>query len=71
MCATLIQTEADHRVALARIVALMDAVTGSPEADELSVLAELVQAYEEKHFPIAPPTKAGAVRFRLEQMNQS
>ena len=49
---TPIRTEADHKAALARIDALMDAVVGSPEAEELSVLADLVEAYEAKHFPI-------------------
>ena len=64
---TPIQTEADHKAALARIDALMDAVAGTPEADELSALADLVQAYEEKRFPIALPTPVEAIRFRMEQ----
>jgi HTH-type transcriptional regulator/antitoxin HigA len=64
---TPIRTEADHRAALARIDALMDAVVGSPEADELSVLADLVEAYEAKHFPIDLPTPVEAIRFRMEQ----
>lgn len=64
---TPIRTEADHEAALARIDALMDAEVGSPEADELSVLAELVEAYETKHFPIELPTPVEAIRFRMEQ----
>lgn len=64
---TPIRTEADHKAALARIDALMDAVAGSPEADELSVLADLVEAYEAKHFPIEVPTPVEAIRFRMEQ----
>ena len=39
----------------------------APEADELSVLADLVEVYEEKHFPIDPPTPVEAIRFRMEQ----
>jgi HTH-type transcriptional regulator/antitoxin HigA len=62
-----IRTEADHRAALARINELMDAEAGTPEADELSVLADLVQAYEAKHFPIERPTPVEAIRFRMEQ----
>jgi HTH-type transcriptional regulator/antitoxin HigA len=62
-----IRTEADHKAALARIDALMDAVAGSSEADELSVLADLVEAYETKHFPIELPTPVEAIRFRMEQ----
>jgi HTH-type transcriptional regulator / antitoxin HigA len=64
---TPIRTEADHKAALARIDALMDAVVDSPEAEELSVLADLVEAYEAKHFPIDLPTPIEAIRFRMEQ----
>jgi len=62
-----IATEEDHKVALARIDALMDAAAGTPEADELSVLADLVETYEAKNFPIEPPTQAEAILFRMEQ----
>lgn len=64
---TPIRTEADHKAALARIDELMDAAAGTPEADELSVLADLVEAYEAKHFPIELPTPVEAIRFRMEQ----
>lgn len=62
-----IRTEADHRATLARIEELMDAEAGTPEADELSVLADLVEIYEAKHFPIERPTPLDAIRFRMEQ----
>jgi HTH-type transcriptional regulator/antitoxin HigA len=64
---TPIRTEADHKAALARIDALMDAAAGTSEADELSVLADLVEAYEAKHLPIELPTPVEAIRFRMEQ----
>lgn len=64
---TPIRTEADHKAAMARIDVLMDAEVGSPEIDELAVLAELVEAYEAKHFPIELPTPVEAIRFRMEQ----
>lgn len=64
---TPIRTEADHKAALARIDALMDAAAGTPEADELTVMADLVAAYEAKHFPIDLPTPVEAIRFRMEQ----
>jgi HTH-type transcriptional regulator/antitoxin HigA len=62
-----IATEDDHKVALARIDALMGAAAGTPEADELSVLADLVEAYEAKHYPIELPTPVEAILFRMEQ----
>lgn len=50
-----IKTESDYRSALAIIDRLFDAPENSPEADELDVLATLVEAYEQKHYPIEPP----------------
>ena len=64
---TPIRTEADHKAALARMDALMDAEAGTPEVDELSILADLVEAYEAKHFPIELPSPVDAIRFRMEQ----
>ncbi len=56
-----IRTERDHRRALAEIERLMDAEEGSPEADRLDVLATLVEAYEDKHWPIDPPDPVSAI----------
>jgi HTH-type transcriptional regulator/antitoxin HigA len=44
-----IRTEADYEAALARIDTLMDAEPGTPEGEELDVLTDLVEHYEEKH----------------------
>ena len=62
-----IRTDADHAAALARIDALMNAEAGTPEADELAVLAELVEAYEAQRFPVALPSTVEAIHFRMEQ----
>jgi hypothetical protein len=34
---------------------LMDAEEDTREADELDVLATLIEAYEDKHYPMDPP----------------
>jgi HTH-type transcriptional regulator/antitoxin HigA len=47
-----IETEADYDAALARAAELMDAEEGTPEADELDVIATLIEAYEDKHYPM-------------------
>ena len=39
----------------------------TPEADELDILATLIEAYEDKHFPMDLPSPAAAIRFRMEQ----
>src|SRR5436309_2825272 len=62
-----IRTEADYEVALARIDALMDAEPGTPEGEELDVLTDLVEHYEEKQVPMGYPSAIAAIEFRLEQ----
>jgi len=63
-----IRTDADHAAALRRIDELMDAAPGTPEADELDVLATLVEAYEDRHFPVADPDPLAAIQFRMDQL---
>ena len=61
-----IRTDADYQAALVRIDALMDAEAGTAEGDELDVLATLVVAYEEKHFPIEEPDPVEFIKNMLE-----
>jgi HTH-type transcriptional regulator / antitoxin HigA len=62
-----IRTEADYEAALNRIDALMDAEPGTPEGEELDVLTDLVEHYEEKHVAMGYPSAVAAIEFRLEQ----
>jgi HTH-type transcriptional regulator/antitoxin HigA len=62
-----IRTEADYEAALERIEALIDAKLGTPEADELEILASLIERYEAGRFPVAAPTPLAAIQFRMEQ----
>jgi HTH-type transcriptional regulator / antitoxin HigA len=62
-----IKTEADYDAALARAAALMDAEVDTPEADELDILATLIEAYEDKHYPMGPPDPIEAIKYRMEQ----
>jgi len=62
-----IRTEADYSAALARVDALMDAEPGTADGEELDVLADLVEHYEEKHVPMGFPTALAAIQFRMEQ----
>lgn len=54
---TSVTNAVEHEQALARIDELMDAEAGTPEVEELSKLAEIVQAYEQVAFPIALATE--------------
>lgn len=56
-----IKTEEDYETALERIDALMDAEAGSDEADELEVLATLVELYEDKVYPMDFPDPIEAI----------
>jgi HTH-type transcriptional regulator/antitoxin HigA len=66
-----IRTEADYKAALARVDGLMDAGLGTPEGEELDVLADLIGLYEGRHVPMGYPTALGALRFRMEQADLS
>jgi HTH-type transcriptional regulator/antitoxin HigA len=66
-----IRTEEDYRETLARVDELWDSPLGSPEGDELDVLATLVEAYEQEHYPMLPPDPVEAIKFRMEQMGLS
>jgi HTH-type transcriptional regulator/antitoxin HigA len=63
-----IKTEQDYERALARTDDLMDAEPNTPEGDELDVLTTLIEAYEDRHFPIDTPDPVEAILFRVEQM---
>lgn len=65
-----IKTEADHKAALREIERLWGAEEGTPDGDRLDILATLVDAYEETHFPIDLPDPVEAIKFRLEQQGE-
>ena len=62
-----IRTEEDYEAALARIDDILGAKPGTPEGDELDVLSDLVFMYEDRHYPIGPPSLPEAIEFCMEQ----
>jgi len=68
-----IHTEADYRATLKEVSALMesDPERGTPEGDRLDILTTLVQVWEARHCPIAPPDPVEAIKFRMEQSGLS
>jgi HTH-type transcriptional regulator/antitoxin HigA len=64
-----IRTEADYEVALAEVERLWGAKSGTPKGDRLDVLATLIDAWENEHYPIDPPDPIEAIKFRMEQQN--
>ena len=63
-----IKNQKDYKSALKRIELLWDAKPNTPHGDELEILATLVEAYEDKKFPIIPPDPIEAIKFRMEQL---
>lgn len=66
-----IKTEKDYNNAIERIERLWGAKKDTQEGDELDLLVTLVEAYEMKHYPIAPPDPIDAIKFRMEQMGMT
>ena len=66
-----IRTEADYQVVLDEIERLLDAKSGTSEADRLEILTTLVEAYEEKHYPIPPPDPIEAILYQMESRGLS
>lgn len=64
-----LHTEADYEAALQAVSPFFDNEPdeGTPESDNFEMLIILIEAYEAKHYPIAPPDPIEAILFRMEQ----
>jgi HTH-type transcriptional regulator/antitoxin HigA len=63
----IISNQKEHRDALEEIERLWEARPGTPDHDDLEVLALLVEDYEKRTFTMEEPDPVEAIRFRLEQ----
>jgi HTH-type transcriptional regulator / antitoxin HigA len=66
-----IKTEQDYKASVKRVEELWGAKKDTAEGDELDLLVTLIESYEMKHYPIAPPDPIDAIKFRMEQMGIS
>lgn len=70
-----VHTEADYRSALKQAEAFFDAPQEpDPESVEgvfFDALITLIEAYEARHYPIAPSDPIEAIKFRMEQAGLS
>jgi HTH-type transcriptional regulator/antitoxin HigA len=62
-----IRNDQDLRQALQRLEVIFQAKPKTPEFDEMEILATLIEAYENKHYPIGPAKPIDAIKFRMEQ----
>lgn len=71
-----IKNEQEYQAILARFDELIKIVgDDTPKTDknyiELDVLADLLEAYDKKHYPITPPNLAEVIRLRMDEMDIS
>ena len=66
-----IKTDEDCEVACKRIDEIFQAEPGSKEEEELDILVTLVDAYEEKHFPVGKPHPIKAIKIQMEGLGIS
>jgi HTH-type transcriptional regulator/antitoxin HigA len=62
-----IRTKAGYEAALKEVERLWGARSGTPAGDRLDILATLIEAYEDEHYPMDPPDPIAAIKFRMEQ----
>mgnify|MGYP000382541765 CR=1 FL=1 len=63
-----IKTEADYEWALAEITKYFEnePEVGSPDGNRFDVLATLIEAYEDKHYPIEMPDPVEVINAHME-----
>ena len=66
-----IRNERDLRAAFKRLDVIFQAAAGTPEAEEMEILTTLIEAFENKHYPVSPPDPVEAIKFRMEQQGLS
>jgi len=66
-----IKNEKDYNDSIRRIEELWGTKKDTQQGDELDLLVTLVESYEIKHYPIAPPDPVDAIKFRMEQMGMT
>ncbi len=62
-----IKNSQDYELTLLAIDALWDAKPNTSNGDKLDILVTLVEAYEQKYFPIEAPDPVEAIKFRMQQ----
>lgn len=66
-----IRTDADRDEAIREIDRLWGAPENSVEGDKLDVLATLVSVYDDKHYPIKPPSPLEMLNYAVTDMGRS
>lgn len=62
-----IKSEEEYDLCVARLEKIFFATEGTKEFDELSILCNKIEKYEEKHYPIGTPSEEEMAQFMKEQ----
>ncbi len=62
-----IRNDEDLHAAFKQLELVYHAQEGTPDADEMEILVTLIEAYENKHYPINVSDPVEAIKFRMEQ----
>ncbi|SFZ94887.1 HTH-type transcriptional regulator / antitoxin HigA [Flaviramulus basaltis] len=68
---TIIKSKNQYNAYLKRMHEIFDAKNGTPEGDELDLLALVIEKYEDEHYPIEAPDPIKVIQFMMEQMNMN
>ena len=66
-----IRNDDDHRLALREVERLWGAQEGTPDGDKLDVLATLIEAYENRYFPVPDADPVDILHFAIGDMGHS
>lgn len=66
-----IKTTEDYEAALHAVESLWDAKPNTQKGDDLEVLVTLIEAYEEKNYPIDFPDPISAIEYTMESKGLS
>ena len=67
MTISIIKTDEEYEIALARIELIMDAEPNTPEGDELELLSLLVENYEKEKYPLPVADPVDVIQYYMEQ----
>ncbi|RPA68769.1 helix-turn-helix domain-containing protein [Cyclobacteriaceae bacterium YHN15] len=72
----MIKSEKEYKAILERIEELLSNTENIENSEakgyvELNILSDLVADYEEKHYPIQPPTLAESIKLRMQERDLS
>jgi len=62
-----LKNDTDLDLAINEMGILWGSEEDTTKGDRLEMIALLIKAYENKHYPISPPNPIDAIKFRMEQ----